>query len=290
MESSNPRPTATIFQANINGMVSLINSFNRVPRFLFRTTAPATPAITTLNRIQSPAAKHGYDISDILGRPFNTTRSMLVEHFSWSNEIDNNLVSWTSSLAYAIQLALFRESRDYGAPKDDDIHIWVIDTYRLPKEAFLPAVELLAAYAVPNAYESKRVGRQIRFADYQHEYVAQGEMNIPQFQQSQPILQCTSLRALRRNGLNNFFEEVNYNTLRSRIITFRKEFSEQPRTTPTGNELCISWSLSDNCFPNSYFRPILMANLLSLKPRPQSDFNILDMMYESRWSKSYSFF
>jgi hypothetical protein len=284
MESSNPRPTATIFQPGSNGnLVRLNNSFHRIPRFLFRTTAPATPAITTPNIIQSPAVKNGSDASDILRRDHDTAASMLVEHLLWSNKRENNLISWSSSFVYAMQLALFRESKDHGVPKADEIRIWVIDTFRLPRGAFLPAVELLEAYSIPSAQESSRTGMQICYADYYHEFLSQGTMTIPQYQH--PILQSTSLRTLRENGLSGLLDDTDRQTLRKRVTLFRRNFINETRRTSTQGEIGLAWSLSDICFPDSYIRPVFMVTLLSLTPRLPSDIGILDAMNISGWGK-----
>ncbi|KKP03459.1 hypothetical protein THAR02_04438 [Trichoderma harzianum] len=111
---------------------------------------------------------------------------MVNGHLQWSTTgTKDNLVSWTSSLLYALVYVFFLRAKVYDIQTFDQIRVCVIDTSELPKEVFLRDLDLIRAYRAFNTRlyrfeelrcDRKRPGFESNY--YFGEYLSQGALKI----------------------------------------------------------------------------------------------------------------
>lgn len=255
----------------------LRNHLNRVPHFLFRTSAPKTNGSTTSILVQSAAAKNGQDTSDLLSRPTALAAEMLEEHCLWENKYNDNLTSWTSSFIFAIQLAIYRQHMDHDKPEPSSIDVYILDTRKLDPGTFLSAVPLLGAYHIAH--------RKLKH-EYRHdEYFSQGRMDIPD-----GAMATITYQSLIDKGLHDLypaFAEKEYQIkFRSRVNQLRnlRKMIEAPKT-PTKKELNIAQAIAKHWTSSAELRPVIMATLLSLKSRVRNDSITMQAFQKIGWGK-----
>ena len=113
---------------------------------------------------------------------------------------EDNLVSWTSSLLFALVYIFHRHANSRDASQFDDISLCILDTTSLPKGVFLRDVDLIQAYSLFDEHladlERLRSGRF-----YFGEYLSQGALKI------RDICQIVSAQEIINRGLYNLQEE-----------------------------------------------------------------------------------
>ena len=57
-----------------------------------------------------------------------------------------NLMSWTSSLLFALQYGLYRHSMDRGEPQLEEISLFIIDTRCFPEGTFVQDLEIMKVF------------------------------------------------------------------------------------------------------------------------------------------------
>ncbi|KAL6831880.1 hypothetical protein V8C40DRAFT_237395 [Trichoderma camerunense] len=162
--------------------------FDEVPRYLFRVFTAYSQGSTDMNWAKSLDAKNETADSnvDLFSRDKIQAAEMVNGHLQWSTTgTKDNLVSWTSSLLYALVYVFFLRAKVYDIQTFDQIRVCVIDTSELPKEVFLRDLDLIRAYRAFNT-------RLYRFEDlrctqkrpgfgsnyYFGEYLSQGALKI----------------------------------------------------------------------------------------------------------------
>ncbi|KAH0421920.1 hypothetical protein CcaCcLH18_13135 [Colletotrichum camelliae] len=119
-------------------------SFDHTPRYLFRVWSPHNSMGTTgIYYVSSPLAdsdslnRH----RNLLDQPAKEAAENLNRHLRWktSYETKTNLVSWTSSLLFAIQYALYKWQQD----KRTRVRILMVDTAPYPKGTFIRDLEAM---------------------------------------------------------------------------------------------------------------------------------------------------
>lgn len=93
---------------------------------------------------------------------------MLEMHLLWRNDVHDDFVSWTSSLLFALQRAIYAVKM---GDKDSNISICILDTWKMGTEMFYHAETLLGLYSVPN--EGKLQHRY-----YTAEFLSIGTLNL----------------------------------------------------------------------------------------------------------------
>ena len=254
----------------------LVKHLDRVPHYLFRTSAPKTNGTTSITLVQSAAADNGYDTTDILSRPTSKAAEMLERHCLWKNDDNDNLTSWTSSFLFAIQLAVYRRFNDWDSPDPSSIKVHILDTRRLPRGTFLSAAPLLEAYHVTNP---KLIHR------YRHaEYLSQGSIVIPT-----DAMATMTYQSLIDHGLHKlyprFADEEHYGRLIHRVNQLRNSFKDSAAIAPTTEELIVAQKIAAQwCFFGE-MRAVTMATLLSLEPRFRNEPIVLQAFRSNRWSQ-----
>jgi hypothetical protein len=268
----------TVFMPH-SGLGGLSEYLDCIPHYLFRTSSPRSSGTTTKTCIASAAVKHHLDQSDILSRDREEAVEMLKSHFLWQNRADDNLMSWTNSFLFAAQHAIRREATDWPASTPGSIYISILDTQKVPRGTFLPAVALLQAYNIEST-------GKLRHDYYYGEYLSQGRL-------SSDTIITTTLEKLTAYGLYRlyppFAEVSERRRLCLRVLQLRRTFTDTPKE-PTHEEIKIAETISVGCFLDIGIRPIIMMTLLSLKPRYRLDPSILEAFKDKDncWGKKQS--
>lgn len=151
-----------------------------VPRYLFRVFTRHSDGSTDKNWVKSKdfvagLASATQDVSEST-TPQDTAKNIW-GHLKWMSFANDNLMSWTSSLLFAIQYIFYRHADNRDRSDFRDINILVVDTNGLPEGAFIRDIELINAFSKhdENLADFERF-RSSRF--YFGEYLSQGALNI----------------------------------------------------------------------------------------------------------------
>jgi len=257
----------------------LDRSIDYVPRYLFRTYAPKSNGSTNETIVEAAAASRPCGNVDLLQLPRNKAAAMLWNHLnwktrngSWFRDNDDNLMSWTSSLYFAIQHGLRRHYTDFDHPDHSNIRICVVDTRKFPRGTFVKDLDLMEAYV-----DNEDVGRflNLRLGEggwYFGEYLSQGRLSI------EGRSGHTSLRLLLDMGLYDleprFGEEQE--RLATRIVELRAPFRAAPLISCPASKMQVRKAIAaaQAAFGDEYALPFSLM-LLCLCPRPRKDPAIL---------------
>lgn len=166
------------------------------------------------------------------------------------NDDQDNLVSWTNSLLYAVQYATYRQHR--LSLLNTDIKICMVQTSQFPQGQFVRDIELLKKY-LPIANnlggEVKRVfnRRLCKQEFYNGEYFSQGVVN-------HAGRSCiVSLKQLEDAGIFRLYPELKnpkdssgYIRNAIRVCDLRREWSEEQTTTE--EEISYALNIAQECF------------------------------------------
>ncbi|KAJ5286802.1 hypothetical protein N7478_002488 [Penicillium angulare] len=193
---------------------SLGTTQKRLPRFLFRIATPESDGSTNKIWVKSQAAKDNRPSSteDIFSNFTIKKRTNIAEilkvHLRWwpKYDLDDNFVSWTSSLLFAIQYIYYRHLSKKNRSSLANIKLYVIDTTKFPKGTFMRDLDLInifCEYDQSEEYKSLRRVKTWRDGDlYFGEYLSQGALKIENKCQVIPadlIFQNNRLRRIQPN-------------------------------------------------------------------------------------------
>lgn len=156
----------------------LRQKFDDIPRYLFRVFTPKSCGATDKSWTVSKDARNASPTSqvDILARVDNgQVARMLNRHLRWW-EGDDNLVSWTSSLLFALVYIFHLHANLRDGSSFSDIYLCIIDTTSFSKGVFLRDVDLIRAYGSFDA--DLRNFEVLRESYYFGEYLSQGALKI----------------------------------------------------------------------------------------------------------------
>lgn len=160
---------------------------NPIPRYLFRVFTPKSDGHTdaTVSRSRDASSgKQGWD-EDIFATsaPVETART-IADHLWWRRRSDraDNLVSWTSSILFAVRYMFYR----HYDPKDGsplaDINLLILDTSTFMGGTFIRDVDLIAAFKSfdNNDVQSLQAMARLRSRPefYFGEYLSQGSLTM----------------------------------------------------------------------------------------------------------------
>ncbi len=271
---------ATLFVPS-DDQPDISSHLDQIPRFLFRTHSPKSSGKTTPSFVQSTGSSHRY--VDVLHQNKIFAKAMIERHLTiWTPSKEDNFMSWTSSLLFALQHAIRREATDFNPESaTEHVKISILDTSKVPRETFMPAVALLEAYNIPSC-------GKLRHDYYQGEYLSQGRLDIPE-----GAMETTTLESLQRHGLFDFFpqfsDEEEKKRLCNRVRDLRLPFwypNEDDRDQACSIELIgLASTIANGCCVDPRFRLVLFTSLLSLEPRAPDDSRILRKFDHLRWGK-----
>jgi hypothetical protein len=280
MSSSVDAPEGPLlFQPNPFG-VELHASLHNIPRYLFRLSGPTTVGTTSQSEVTSPAWGLGHPFEqrgkqDLFHKDPRDAGRCLYDHHKWdpAHEATCNLMSWTSSLLFAIQYGLYgnRQRNGYARCALQDLYILVVDTREFPVGTFIRDMELINTFAP--AWPPLREIEQWRTRSAQRlyfgEYLSKGSLNV----QGQCIQ--TSLDHLINNGLFSLVptlgEQEHWHRWANRVVELREPFeSGNSQSVTTKSDLRRAIIIAKKCFGSHWTLPMLIM-LLSLRPRQRND-------------------
>ena len=252
---------------------------NDVPRYLFRVYAPRTAGQTTDSYVTPPASTCGRaeKTRDIFRLPPAEAATRLNEHLRWSpsHEPKCNLMSWTSSLLFALQHGLRRHNTDHDKPELSQISLLILNTRGFPIGTFIKDMEIMEVFA-PYADIKKMKNLddffQFRTSDrgfYFGEYLTQGRIDI----RGKCIV--TNIQKLIDAGLFELRSELKddsrWGEWANRVVDLRKVFKASQNTpTATHTEVRKAITIAGACFGNDWDIPVAIM-LLALKRRQRKD-------------------
>jgi hypothetical protein len=101
---------------------------------------------------------------------------MLKKHLQWCYDDKNDFVSWTSSLLYALQRAIYAIKNG-----DTDVHICMVDTWKMSEQTFYHAETLLKLYKIPDE------GPRLVHRYYAAEFLTTGQLTLSQGHNSDEV-------------------------------------------------------------------------------------------------------
>ncbi|TVY92340.1 hypothetical protein LAWI1_G001767 [Lachnellula willkommii] len=99
-------------------------------------------------------------------------------HLRWQEGDEDNLVSWTSSLLFALVYVFHLHANYRDNSAFDDINLCIIDTDKFPKAVFLRDMDLIQVYSPFDADLKNFKGLRSRRDWYFGEYLSQGALKI----------------------------------------------------------------------------------------------------------------
>jgi hypothetical protein len=261
----------------------LNDNFQKVPQYLFRVSFHRkSDGETTKVWAKSKDAKEGNPNqgTNILDGDRADMADMLWRHLRWKGGSPSNLLSWTSSLLFALQYIFYRHHMDRVAL--EDITLFIIDTAQFPKEAFARDMDLISIFS---KFDSRlRDLRGLRTKNTSHsskcyyfgEYLSQGALKIEGKCGSATAKEIIDkrlfyLRAEFKDSLNVEMEWAN------RVLKLRRCFIgvEVGDEKKENLELQVALAFGIGSLFGSSWAPPIAASLLGLRPRSAGDVDII---------------
>lgn len=188
-------------------------------------------------------------------------KRMLENHLLWSGLADDQFISWTSSLLWALQHAIRKDFQG-----DTDVQICVLDTSKIQTGSFFSASELLRIYRVPD--EGKLAHRY-----YNAEYLYHGGLFV--YGSSSTV----SFSTLRECGLFSLLPELDdprYKPLLCRTVQYLRVtmVSVLRPVAPIEGRTALQLA---SLFGKKLIMPMMVA-LLSLRCRAPDDVEFLKLV------------
>ena len=283
-------------QSQLHGMPRFAR--NDVPSYLFRVYGPKSAGETTISHIIPPASSCDEEKrQDIFRLQPSEAARRLNDHLRWSpsHESECNLMSWTSSLLFALQYGLYRHHTDYDKPDLSSISLLVLDTPDFPKGTFIKDLEIVECFAPHMAEcggDDLENFIQLRTSNkgyYFGEYLTQGNLDISS--------RCavTNMKRLVERGLfelePKLADQKSWCKLAGRVICLRESFESRQDAPPTTYaEVYKAINIAEACFGHRWSFPVATLSL-ALKRRKSNDPVIVDVMADvfggkyqlSRW-------
>ncbi|KAI1084066.1 hypothetical protein F5B20DRAFT_526603 [Whalleya microplaca] len=273
--------------------MSLYCQPNNPPRYLFHVSDPKSPGRSDDDVVASPASLLGSLESklDLLHLDKRSVASMLYAHLKpdysmLESEHSDNLMSWTSSLLYAIVYAIYRRHM-YGC-SPSDIKICAVDATKFPRGQFMNVSTLLDLYS-DGFKQCKSFMRSFpdKATKHQHEeYLSQGLLE-------HRGRSCVfSLKTLEDCGLYSLYPKF---ATPNETLSWRKfSLSKRPlrfgpldnwsrRQATTSQEVQIAHEMGRTCFMDH--NPIAMTlMLLCFKNRTHIPVSVTE--FEGSWGQT----
>ncbi|KAF3126287.1 hypothetical protein TWF703_010545 [Orbilia oligospora] len=270
-------------------------NLDSTPQYLFRTFDGASSGQNNESVIASEASiigPHESSRTDILRLGMHEATKLLYTHLTKrcfksdnTGEKSDNLMSWTSSLLFAIQYAVWR----HGIRKCDpfDIKICAVDTRHFPQGQFAQDIWLLEAYyaTADRMGDPERKFFNFRLQNkcyYNGEYLSQGAVN--HIGRSCVV----SLGHLKQAGLFQLYPEFEdasgSGKWTKRVLGLRQNWSAEQCTTD--QEIQLAFKVAYDCF--TQFEPIDIASiLLTFKNRKGPRLNPIKISdhFKKQWPK-----
>ncbi|KAI0019523.1 hypothetical protein F4780DRAFT_439570 [Xylariomycetidae sp. FL0641] len=242
-----------------------------VPRYLFRVFDPRSRGSNNHDIVAShtaclppPSPVTGNDIFSL--KPEHAAK-ILNSHLRWDYDngwLPDNLTSWTSSLVFALQYAVYRQAC-YRCRKSE-VMLCVIDTTKFPEHQFMQDLDLInyfKGYSPVVAGLTTLSHLREETGYYFGEYLAQGVLKHA------GNSRIVSLKQLERNGLYSIYPEFNHNQGRKqwakRVNSLRRMWHERV-ARPSTMEIDHTIRLVQACFSGFHVLELTLM-FLAMKRR-----------------------
>lgn len=188
-----------LFRPN-NEKAWLRETFKDTPRYLFRVFTPRSAGMTDHLWTKSMAARNGKKNStiDVFARDNDTgVADMLNTHLRWWKHFEDNFVSWTSSLLFALVYIFHLHANLGDRSAFEDIYLCIIDTTKFSQGVFLRDMDLIKAYSQFNEKLAEFEVLRSKPHWYFGEYLSQGALKI------EDKCQIVSAQKMINRGLYN---------------------------------------------------------------------------------------
>ncbi|KAL4974655.1 hypothetical protein BDW66DRAFT_139318 [Aspergillus desertorum] len=252
---------------------------NFTPRYLYRLVAPQSAGTTNSSTVVPPIVEGC--TKDIFQLPAPEAANLLLKHLLWQrgHETSCNLMSWTSSLLFALQYALYRHRKD----GDDlrNIHLIILDTTLFPAGTFIQDMEIMRAFQAADYRLQKFV--EFRESEYYFgEYLTQGRLAI------QNRCVCTSIQRMVDLGLFDLqpalADKTQWQWWPKRVLVFREQFETERCVLTSDADVETAVGMARQCFGGDWVVPGAIM-LLALQPRKRDDAVIIQGL-KARFSLS----
>jgi len=259
----------------------LNSTLTNVPRYLFRIFTPKSCGSTDASWTKSKDARemHADYAIDIFSREKDEqVAAMINRHLRWC-EGEDNLVSWTSSLLFALVYIFHLHANTRDNSPLDDIFLCIVDTKSFSEGIFIKDLDLIKAY---HLFDSRLKNLQkLRTTGYYFgEYLSQGSLKI------EAKCGIVSAQAMIDRGLFNtlpslqdfsMWEVTDRPPWANEVIRLRRIYNgTTARTEASQDELLAAVSIAELFEPR--WRLTIAANIISLQPRSPEDCAILHAM------------
>lgn len=254
----------------------LKRTFDDIPRYLFRVSTPVSNGLTTDSWAKSKDAKFGHPTSavDIFSRDENQVADMLGRHLWWTRNEQHsphNLLSWTSSLLFAIQY-IFLRHHEFKLPLEN-IDLYIIDTTKFPKGVFARDMDLVKIFSPNSELERldglrNRKHREYSGFYYFGEYLSQGALKIKDkcsVVSAQEIIEAGLFRLRPEFELSRSTNKKWANE----VIRLREIFAPGAEKPRAAGELQAAIRVGNLFGPN--WRLPVAASLIALQPCKNGD-------------------
>lgn len=155
-----------------------------IPRYLFRVYTPKSQGETNHSWVKSMVARNATNAVDLFQHGDKKAAGIINRHLRWKAGSDDNLVSWTSSLLFALVYIFHLHANTSHASEFEKIRICVVDTSGFPELTFMQDMDLIREYEafdddlrrMGNLRTGKRGAHSGTY--YFGEYLSQGALNI----------------------------------------------------------------------------------------------------------------
>lgn len=256
----------------------LEDKFTQVPQYLYRVSVhDKSDGETTRIWAKSKDAKKANpgQETNILDGDRTEMADMLNRHLRWEGGSPSNLLSWTSSLLFALQYVFYRHHTDRVAL--EDITLFVVNTTLFQRGAFVQDMDLLSIFSKFNHrlrnFQDLRTNNTGNFSKcfYFGEYLSQGALKI------EGKCSSTTGKDIIDKGL--FFLRPELNDSRKhdlgwakRVLELRKCFAPGPGYKSKEDlELQVALAFGIGSLFGSDWELPIAASLLGLRRRSARD-------------------
>ncbi|KXH69608.1 hypothetical protein CSAL01_12759 [Colletotrichum salicis] len=264
-------------------MKRTLETLDDTPRYLFRIFSPKSCGITDKTWTKSMDAR--YAAADCKTDIFlrvdkHKVAGMIYSHLNWLESPSDNLVSWTTSLLFALVYVFHLRANARNASTFANIFLCIVDTTCFPQRVFLRDMDLIRAYKPFNLglkdFEVLRSRNQGQF--YFGEYLSQGALRI------EDKCEVVSAQAIIDQNLYGLLPELeNFAQWKAQlrppwakpVVKLREKFfteiAERQGISRDGLRMAINIS---NLFGQRWRMPMAI-NLIALSPHRSDDTDIL---------------
>lgn len=272
-----------------------------IPRYLFRTYSPKSDGATNPTWAMSVDASRGWEGCDVdlFAQDEDEVAYMLNQHLRWwpKDHCMDNLVSWTSSLLFALQHAIYKRQNPRDGSEWHEIQLCVIDTTKFPSGAFIRDIDLMRSFAginekLDNQRQLREGVRRPRDTGlyYFGEYLSQGALRVKDkcsIVSMDKIFDC-GLSLLQPHF--NLEVETGPPMLSKEVIRLRKEFNlaSSHHWVPVSEPHTQAAFKTGSLFGQVWKLP-MMASFLSLRPISDDDLMFIRDIFRTNFTGLVTF-